>query len=194
MTTTPDTLRELAQRGVGFDMNPTMMFTTAESMYSQWHEYSTRLDREWRDRVAAAADALSTPPADDVREALTGDAPLTVTLHPDLLAEVYSLVRAAPATGHRRDLIAALDAAMTPDQAPEIPMFAGTLDALEALTIRSEVRPHGTVTDAERHAVADAIDNTAVITPRNDFLGGSTIANLLEVADAALEAAREVHP
>lgn len=59
-------LRQIAERGVGFDMNPTMMFTTAESMYSQWLDYFTRLDQEWRERVAALADALSTPPADDV--------------------------------------------------------------------------------------------------------------------------------
>lgn len=41
--------------------------------------------------------------------------------------------------------------------------------------------------EAVRQAVADAIDDAAVITPRNEFLGGSTIANLAEVADAVLK-------
>lgn len=52
-------------------------------------------------------------------------------------------------------------------------------------------RGRGPITDEVRQAVADAIDDTAVITARDQFLGGSTIANVAEVADAALEAARD---
>lgn len=43
-------------------------------------------------------------------------------------------------------------------------------------------------TDEIRQAVADAIDDTAAITTRDQFLGGSTIANVAEVADAAIKA------
>ncbi|WP_405375940.1 MULTISPECIES: hypothetical protein [unclassified Microbacterium] len=52
--------------------------------------------------------------------------------------------------------------------------------------------PEPEITDEMRRKVAAAIDDTAVITPRSDFLGGSTIANVAEVADAALEAALRV--
>jgi hypothetical protein len=48
--------------------------------------------------------------------------------------------------------------------------------------------------DEARQAVADAIDDTAVITTRSEFLGGSTIANVREVADAVLAALSAVHP
>jgi hypothetical protein len=48
--------------------------------------------------------------------------------------------------------------------------------------------------DEARQAVADAIDDSAVITPRSEFLGGSTIANVREVADAVLAALSAVHP
>lgn len=47
-------LRELVDRGVGFDLNPTMLIDTAHSVYVQWVEYVARLDAAWRDRVRAA--------------------------------------------------------------------------------------------------------------------------------------------
>ncbi len=116
-----------------------------------------------RSMFGASITALSSPPADDVHEALAPSAELIV----DALSAYYGEERDGWSMKKVRRMRAAL-------------MAAG-----------SEVRPYGTVTNTERQAVADAIDNTAVITPRNEFLGGSTIANILEVADAALEAARE---
>lgn len=47
-------LRELAEKGVNFDANPTMLFTTASEMYTQWQTYMRRIDESWRAQVAAA--------------------------------------------------------------------------------------------------------------------------------------------
>lgn len=112
---------------------------------------------------------LTMPPADDVREALAR------TMRPDLDWDRVC-------DSEDRDV----------QIAHSIPRDTAR-KAAERVLAAFEVRPHGPVTEAERQAVADAIDNAAVITPRNEFLGGSTIANILEVADAALKAAREVH-
>lgn len=130
-----------------------------------------------------------TPPADDVREAVARataelgsgqELAMTATRVATALAAMKSSVKAA---------LTVLES--TSSTCPECKgeVTSHFCDAC-GNTGSAEVRSHGAVTDAERQAVADAIDNAAVITPRNEFLGGSTIANILEVADAALAAAR----
>lgn len=54
-------LQELVDRGVGFDMNPTMLFDSAESVYSQWLRYAARIDAAWRSRVAEALNEGTVP-------------------------------------------------------------------------------------------------------------------------------------
>lgn len=80
-----------------------------------------------------------------------------------------------------------------PSEATEIPMFAGMLNALDALTIRPKVRPRRTVTDAEVEAAAEAICWAAEAESLPDVRMDMR-AQYMREARAALEAAREVHP
>lgn len=48
-------VRQLADDGVKFDMTPTMMFTDASAMYTQWQAYVARIDAAWRGAVTQAA-------------------------------------------------------------------------------------------------------------------------------------------
>ena len=153
MTTTPENLRELAQRGVGFDMNPTMIFTTAESMYSQWLDYFTRLDRAWREQVAAAADALSAPPADDVRDTVDG-CPLCWDME-SAVCNGYGRgldVRSQMARAIREASVLNDGSGQFEMSEIEAGYYADAVLAAAAI----EVRPRGTVTDAEVEAAVEA--------------------------------------
>lgn len=128
------------------------------------------------DDIAVVLAALSTPPADDVREA------------------AGVLVETAIREEQKR--IAALPESMKTWTGEQFRAWSNGMSnaariARGALETDPEVRPHGTVTDAERSAINGAlIDMLPLWTDspapaRTDFLNGIV---------RALEAAREVHP
>ncbi len=49
-----DALRDLAEHGLRFDLNPTMAITTADEVYAQWAAYARRMDESVRAHARAA--------------------------------------------------------------------------------------------------------------------------------------------
>lgn len=52
-----DALRDFAEHGLRFDLNPTMAITTAVEVYKQWAAYARRMDQSVREAASTALDA-----------------------------------------------------------------------------------------------------------------------------------------
>lgn len=53
-----EALRDLAENGLRFDLNPTMAITTADEVYAQWSSYARRMDASARASARAALERV----------------------------------------------------------------------------------------------------------------------------------------